>query len=147
MPRLRRSALLPYPVTDVFAIVNDVERYPEFLPWCKSVSVLVNEPESVVATLAVEAKGIREHFTTSNTLVTDKSIRLSLVEGPFSHFSGEWRFSEVGGNQGCKVELDLDFGFSGARSLLANAFKWVFSGAADSLVDAFCERAHELLGR
>ncbi len=146
MTQLRRSALLPYPVTDVFAIVNDVERYPEFLPWCKSVSVLVNEPESVVATLAVEAKGITEHFTTSNTLITDKSIRLSLVEGPFSHFTGEWRFSEVGGKQGCRVELDLDFGFRGARSLLANAFKWVLSGAADSLVDAFCQRAHELLG-
>ena len=146
MTKLHRSALLPYPVTGVFAIINDVERYPEFLPWCKSVSVLVNEPESVVATLAVEARGIKEHFTTSNALVADKSIQLSLVEGPFSHFTGEWRFTEVGGDQGCKVELDLNFGFSGAKGLLAGIFRRPFSSAADSLVDAFCQRAHDLLG-
>ena len=145
MTQLHRSALLPYPVAEVFAIVNDVELYPEFLPWCKSVSVLVNEPGSVVATLAVEARGIKEHFTTSNTLVKDKSIRLSLVEGPFSHFDGEWRFTEVGGDRGCKVELDLSFGFSGAKSLLAVAFKRVFAHAADSLMDAFCKRAHQRL--
>ena len=147
MPTHAEKRVLPYTPQQLFELVADVEKYPEFLPWCKSVSVMVDEPESIVATLAVQARGFSEHFTTSNTLVTDKSILLSLVEGPFSHFRGEWRFTEVGGSQGCRVELDLNFAFSGSKNWFAFAFKRVFSSAADSLVDAFCQRAHHLLGR
>lgn len=147
MPELHRSALLPLAVEDVYAIVTDVGSYPEFLPWCRSVTVLVNEPERFVATLTVEGKGFTERFTTAAALTPPSSIRLSLVEGPFRRFAGEWRFSELGDNQGCRVELALKFRFSGAKTVLAKAFAGVFSRAADSMVDAFCRRAHEKLDR
>ncbi len=146
MPELRRSALLPLAVEDVYAIVTDVGRYPEFLPWCRSASVLVSEPRRLVATLVVAGRGFAEQFTTTAALTPPRSIRLGLVEGPFRHFSGEWRFAELGGGQGCRVELDLSFRFSGAKTVLARAFAGVFSRAADSMVDAFCRRAHDQLG-
>ena len=145
MPELHRSALLPIAADDVYAIVTDVGSYPEFLPWCRSVRVLTSEPERFVATLTVSGKGFAERFTTAAALTPPRCIRLSLVEGPFRQFSGEWRFSALGDNQGCKVELSLSFRFSGARTVLAGAFEKVFSRAADSMLDAFCRRAHEKL--
>ena len=132
-------------VEDVHAIVADVRSYPEFLPWCRSAVLLVSEPDRFVATLTVKGKGFTEKFTTAAALTPPYSIRLGLVEGPFRQFEGEWRFSKLGDNQGCKVELFLAFRFSGSKSVLAKAFAGVFSRAADSMVDAFCRRAHDKL--
>ena len=145
MPELHRSALLPMTVEDVYEIVADVASYPEFLPWCRSAAMLVSEPHRFVATLTVEGKGFTEKFTTAAALNPPFSIRLSLVEGPFRQFDGEWRLSRLGDNQGCKVELMLRFRFSGTKTVLAKAFAGVFSRAADSMVDAFCRRAHDKL--
>ena len=145
MPDLHRSALLPMAVEDVYEIVADVGSYPEFLPWCRSAELLVSEPGRFVATLTVRGKGFTEKFTTAAALAPPSSIRLSLVKGPFRQLEGEWRFSKLGDNQGCKVELFLAFRFSGSKSVLAKAFAGVFSRAADSMVDAFCRRAHDRL--
>ena len=145
MPELRRSALLPMAVEDVYGIVADVGSYPEFLPWCRSAALLVSEPGRFVARLTVEGKGFTEEFTTAAALTPPASIRLSLVEGPFRQLEGEWRFSPVGDNQGCRVELFLRFRFERSKSVLAKAFAGVFSRAADSMVDAFCRRAHDML--
>ena len=132
-------------VEDVYEIVADVGSYPEFLPWCRSAELLVSEPGRFVATLTVRGKGFTEKFTTAAALTRPSSIRLSLVNGPFRQFEGEWRFLKLGDNQGCKVELRLAFRFSGSKSVLAKAFAGVFSRAADSMVDAFCRRAHDRL--
>ena len=145
MTRLQRSALLPYPAADVYRIINDVARYPEFLPWCKSAVVLTDEPTAMMARLTVEAKGFRESFTTRNALEPDRAIRLDLVDGPFSHFNGEWRLSGVGGG-GCRVELDLSFAFKGARRLLSRVVAKSIGTVANAVMDAFCHRAHEQLG-
>ena len=144
MPRLQRSALLPYAAADVYHIINDVARYPEFLPWCKSAVILADEPAAMVARLTVEAKGFRESFTTTNALQPGHAIRLDLVDGPFSHFNGEWRLSGVGGG-GCRVELDLSFAFKGARRLLSQVVVKSIGTAANAVMDAFCDRAHDLL--
>ena len=144
MPRLQRSALLPYTAADVYQIINDVGRYPEFLPWCKRAVVLTDEPTAMVARLTVEAKGFRESFTTANTLEPGRAIRLDLVDGPFSHFNGEWRLSGLGGS-GCRVELDLTFAVSGARRLLSRLVAKSIGSAANAVMDAFCDRAHDLL--
>ncbi len=130
-------------VEDVYAVVADVGSYPEFLPWCRSAELLVSEPERFVATLTVAAKGFTERFTTAAALTPPYSIRLSLVQGPFREFAGEWRLSSVGDNQGCRVELFLRFRFHRSKALLAKAFAGLFSRAADSMVDAFCRRAHD----
>ena len=145
MPELHRSALLPMAVEDVYAIVADVGSYPEFLPWCRSAELLVSEPDRFVANLTVAGKGFTERFTTAAALTPPSSIRLSLVEGPFREFAGEWRFAAVGDNQGCRVELSLRFRFHRSKSVIAKAFAGVFSRAADSMVDAFCRRAHDRL--
>lgn len=145
MTKLRRSAVLPYAADDVYCIVNDVARYPEFLPWCVSAVVLAAEPTAMEARLTVEAKGFKESFTTLNTLQPGRAIRLDLVDGPFSDFKGEWRFSDFGGG-GCRVELDLNFVLKGVRRLLSKAVAAGIGAMANAVMDAFCHRAHEQLG-
>lgn len=146
MPVLSRSALLPYPAESVFDIVADVVRYPEFVPWCTAADVVDEAHNEVVATLELGRLGVRETFTTRNRLIPHEQIELALVSGPFSRFQGVWRFTRLGDDAGCKVELHLDFRFIGARSLLQRTFNNLFTQASDALVDAFCQRARTLLG-
>lgn len=140
MPHVKRSALLPVPAALMFEIVSDVPRYPEFLPWCADARLLEDDGLVRIAELAVEAPGLQHRFTTRNILFPHHRIELELVAGPFREFAGVWRFVPIGDQQGCRVELDLRFEFSGVRSLLGSAFSGVFAGAADRMVDAFCER-------
>ncbi|HEY5647278.1 MAG TPA: type II toxin-antitoxin system RatA family toxin [Pseudomonadales bacterium] len=142
MPRVQRSALLPYRAADVFAIVNDIGRYPEFLPWCSAAAVLSASEEEVLAELSLSASGIRETFTTRNRLVPFERIEMALVSGPFRRLSGGWTFTRLGNDQGCRVALELDFQLAGMQSLLGG----VFNRAADQMVDAFSARAEHLLG-
>lgn len=142
MPLVRRSALLPYPPRAVFEVVSDVPRYPEFLPWCRDARVLEHQEHEVVAELELDASGVQERFTTRNRLYPHERIELELVSGPFRSFTGTWRFTSIGNDAGCRVELDLEFQFSGARSMLGGAFSGIFARAADRMVDAFCARVH-----
>lgn len=142
MARVQRSALLPYAAADVFAIVNDVLRYPEFLPWCSDATVLEETAEEVVAALSLSASGITETFTTRNRLTPFEKIEMVLISGPFRELSGGWTFTRLGDDAGCRVELDLNFQMSGMKSLLGV----VFNRAADQMVDAFSARANEVLG-
>jgi ribosome-associated toxin RatA of RatAB toxin-antitoxin module len=142
LARVKRSALLPYPAADVFAIVNDVLRYPEFLPWCSDAVVLSESADEVVAALSLSASGVTETFTTRNRLIPFEKIEMVLVSGPFRELSGGWTFTGLGGDAGCRVELDLSFQFTGVKALLGG----VFNRAADQMVDAFCIRANQLLG-
>ncbi len=146
MTQLKRSAVLPYAADDIYRIVNDVARYPEFLPWCVSAVVLADESAALEARLTVSAKGFKESFTTRNVLDPGRMIQLDLVDGPFSHFRGEWRFSDFGGGRGCRVELDLNFAVKGARRLLSGVVARSVGAMANAVMDAFCQRAHDLLG-
>jgi len=143
---LQRTALLPYSADKVYGIVNDVARYPEFLPWCKGATVLERAPQRMVATLVVEASGFSERITTSNALTPGERIELRLMNGPFSRFEGQWRLSPVGGEQGCRVGLQVRFAFRGALRLLHLTQAGNFTGMADAVMNAFCRRAHDLLG-
>ncbi len=147
--QVNRSALLPYPADSVFAIVNDVSKYPEFLPWCSAVDILEANEQEIIAELSVQARGVQQIFTTRNILTPPEKIELQLVAGPFEELSGSWCFKKLG-DEGCRVELLLNFQLSGVRSLLGaslvrSPFARVFTGAADKMVDAFCERANALL--
>ncbi|MFB3104937.1 MAG: type II toxin-antitoxin system RatA family toxin [Pseudomonadales bacterium] len=148
--RVSRSALLPYSAESVFDIVNDVSKYPEFLPWCSAVEILESNDHEIVAELSVRARGVQQTFTTRNILTPPEKIELQLVAGPFEEFSGSWCFKKLGDDEGCRIELLLNFQLSGVRSLLGasflgSPFARVFTGAADKMVDAFCERANALL--
>ena len=143
MTTINKSALVPYSATEMYALVNDIESYPQFLPWCRSARVLSREPDEVRATLELARGGVQKSFTTSNRLQPNKMIEIRLVEGPFRHLSGFWRFDRLS-ELACKVSLDMSFEFA---PLLDFVISPVFHPIADSLVDAFHKRAVEVYGK
>lgn len=143
MRKVNRSALVPYSAREMFSLVDDIESYPEFVPWCNDATVESRSDESVVATLELHKGPISKHFTTRNTPRGFEAIDMELVGGPFRQLSGGWRFREVE-NQGCRVSLELDFEFE--NKLVDMMFGAFFKDAGDSLVDAFTTRAREVYG-
>lgn len=127
----------------MFDIVLDVERYPQFLPWCSDSRVIELSDGHQLAELELARAGMSQRFTTRNELRRPENITLSLVEGPFRRLSGEWRFRSLG-DAGCKVELHLGFEMEGRLQRAALGQLWRM--AADRMVDAFCERAEKLYG-
>jgi ribosome-associated toxin RatA of RatAB toxin-antitoxin module len=127
----------------MYALVADVESYPEFLPWCSDVEVHLREGNTVEATLELHRGGLKKRFRTRNSMQPDTSMALSLVGGPFRHLAGGWTFTPLG-EDGSKVALDLEFEFdSRALDLVVGAF---FEDACNSLVDAFTQRATQVYG-
>lgn len=143
MPHILRSALVPHSAERMFSLVNDVERYVEFLPWCSAARVHEESAGVLVAELEISRGGVTQRFTTRNALVPPERMTLELVEGPFDWFAGEWRFTALA-EEACKVELEMDFEYAGriARTALAP----LFLKSADEQVDAFCARARCLFG-
>ncbi len=143
MKRIHRSAIVPYSCRQMFDIVNDVERYPDFLPWCSDANIVSESDSEMLARLEMSATGMRYNFTTRNQLDAPAAIRMSLVDGMFSSLSGGWQFLALG-EDGSKVSLELRFSLPG--SLMRMSAGRVFTSAADKMVDAFCRRAEQLHG-
>jgi len=141
--RIERSALLPYPPRKVFELVNDVERYPEFLSGCIGAEVLERDDSSMVARLYLARHGLRFHFTTRNRLYPWQHIDLELVDGPFRHLAGRWSFEPLG-EDACKVSLELEFELS--SRLLSKATEHLLRSVAADLVDATVRRARQVYG-
>jgi ribosome-associated toxin RatA of RatAB toxin-antitoxin module len=146
MRQVRRSALVGVSRDTMFGIVNDVASYPRFVPWCCKAEVRSQTETEVVATLHIRKGLLRTHFTTRNTLRPPEAIELSLVEGSFRKFAGQWRFDAItdpdGNSMGCRVTLELQFELAGA--LGGALLEGVFEHAASALVDAFVARARAL---
>jgi len=143
MKKITRSALLPYSAELVFSLVNDVEAYPEFLPWCRSSDVLEQSDDIMVARVDIQKAGIQQSFTTRNRLTYPERIQLSLVDGPFDELEGDWRFETIG-EEACRISLDLRFSIR--NRLLSMAVGPVFEQIAATLVQSFCDRAKALYG-
>jgi len=144
MRNVSRSALVPYSAEDIYALVEDVDSYPQFLPWCNDVEVHFREGNVVEATLELHRGKLSKRFRTRNTMYPTESMDLSLVGGPFRHLQGGWTFTPLG-DTGSKVALDLEFEFdSRALDLVIGAF---FEDICNSLVDAFTQRAAVVYGR
>lgn len=141
--RIQRSALLPYPAQALYDLVNDVASYPQFLPWCAASEVLEASESEMRASLTVAKGGISQQFSTHNRLVPGKSIEMRLVEGPFSQLHGLWEFKALG-EKACKISLDLTFDYAGP--LVKATLGPLFTQAANTMVDAFCQRAKQLHG-
>ena|SRR3990167_5207030 len=141
MNKLSKSALVPYTARQMFELVNGIEDYPRFLPWCHTSKIISRTEQEVVATLEVNWKGIHKNFTTSNRLFPHERMEISLVNGPLQHLEGIWNFHPLDAHA-CKVLLDLEFAFAG--SFIDRFFEPVFQHIASTLVDAFCKRAAEL---
>ncbi len=144
MTSISKSALVPYSPAQMFALVDGIEVYPEFLPWCRATQVLSRTDDEVRATIELSKGGVEKAFTTCNRNQKDKMIEMRLVEGPFKRLEGFWRFDALG-DEGCKVSFDLEFEF--ASRMLDMVVGPVFSQIANSLVDSFHRRAVEVYGK
>lgn len=143
MRKVRRSALVPHTAKEMFELVDDIEAYPEFLPWCNDATVQSRSDDTVVATLELHKGSVSKHFTTRNTRKEFEAIDLALVDGPFRHLDGGWRFRDIGDN-GCEVSLELEFEFD--SKLVDVMFGGFFEETLKALVDAFTERASAKFG-
>ncbi|MBU2963836.1 type II toxin-antitoxin system RatA family toxin [Amphritea opalescens] len=143
MTQVDRSALVLHTAEQMFDLVNDVERYPEFLPWCSGSTLIESTDTTMQATLRVAKAGLKYSFTTRNEMERPKVIRIALVEGPFSSLTGEWTFKALS-DEACKVSLSMQFDFSGRLTNLA--MSKVFNQMAVTMVDAFVSRADQIYG-
>ncbi|EJE51156.1 oligoketide cyclase/lipid transport protein [Acidovorax sp. CF316] len=146
MKTVNKSVLIWYSPEEMFALVTGVAKYPEFLPWCDSATVLEQSDEGMTAEVGIAFGGIHKTFVTRNTHEAGRRVQMRLVKGPFSQLDGDWHFQPVGdGSQrACKVELSLNYGFDNAA--LAALVGPVFDRIAGSMVDAFVKRAEQVYG-
>jgi ribosome-associated toxin RatA of RatAB toxin-antitoxin module len=138
MREVKRSALVNQPPAVLFALINDIESYPQFLPWCTHARIKSRSAGEIVATIGVRQGALQGEFTTRNTLESDRAIRMHLVSGPFRTLTGEWRLTPIE-ERGCRVELTMHFAFNSALKALLLESK--FAETIGSLVDAFVARA------
>src|ERR1700730_3100991 len=147
MREIQHSALVAQPPARLFALINDIESYPSFIPWCTHAKVLSKSDREIVATIGVRQGPLRSEFTTRNQLEQDRRILMSLVTGPFKMLDGEWLLTPipqggVDGGTGCRVQLTMKFAFK--NPLTAVLFEQKFAETASSLMDAFVARARAL---
>jgi ribosome-associated toxin RatA of RatAB toxin-antitoxin module len=140
---IKRTALVLHSAIDMFRLVQDVPSYPQFLSWCVNTEVHEQTREEQLASLCIRVGGVEQTFTTRNRFVPGERLTLSLVDGPFSHLSGEWIFKPLG-DDGSKVALVLSFDFS--SSVMSSAFRRGFTHIADKLVNDFGKRADDVYG-
>ncbi|MCA1772628.1 MAG: type II toxin-antitoxin system RatA family toxin [Halomonas sp.] len=144
MPTVNRSALVRHTPKQMFDLVNDFERYPEFLPGCRRARLLEHDDDHLIGEMTLGRAGVEQSITTRNDLHAPERIEMSLVNGPFKRLKGRWQFIPMG-DGACKVSLDMEFEF--ANRLLGMAFGRLFQQIAGQLVDAFTRRADEIHGR
>jgi ribosome-associated toxin RatA of RatAB toxin-antitoxin module len=142
MPEIHQSALVPYSPAQMFELVNDVARYPEFMPWCEAAVVVDSRPAVTRAALTVRKGRVHYSFTTDNALDPPRQLEMRLVDGPFKRLYGVWRFAE--NPFGTRVSLDLEFEFP--NKIIGAALAPVFKAVTSSLVDSFKRRAEQLYG-
>lgn len=143
MPKVSKSALLEYSAAQMFNLVNDIASYPKFLPWCSGARILKQDDDMIEASIDISHSGVHKSFTTRNTLLPYQSIQLNLLDGPFKSLQGFWHFQALQ-EDACKVSLELEYEFS--SKLLGLVVGPVFNQIANSLVDAFCDRAGIVYG-
>jgi Oligoketide cyclase/lipid transport protein len=141
MAEVRKSVLVAHTPGRMFELVDRVEDYPLFLPWCGGTTLKQRDAQVTVATIQIAYMGIRQSFTTENSKVEPDSMHIRLLDGPFSKLEGDWHFLALG-NDACKIEFRLDYTFS--SRLLETVLAPVFSHITNTFVDAFVQRADAL---
>ncbi len=141
MPTIHRTRIVPHTQQQMYELVNDIESYPQFVPWCVSSEILHREEDEIRAMLVFSRGGMQKSFITMNRLQPHKMIEIRLINGPFKQLEGFWSFVELSDNKS-RVVLDLDFEFS--NRWLAMMFGPVFEQVAMRLVDSFTHRAQSV---
>ena len=142
MTIVNKSRVIPYSCEQMYELVNKIEDYHQFLPYCTESVVHHRDADEVQATLVIGASGMNKSFTTRNRLQANKMIEIRLVDGPFNHLEGFWRFDEE--QEGCRISFDLEFEFS--SRMLSMVLSPVFEQVTEKMVEAFCKRAIDLYG-
>jgi ribosome-associated toxin RatA of RatAB toxin-antitoxin module len=147
MREIKHSALIAQPPARVFELINDIESYPSFIPWCTHAKVLSRSDQEIVATVGIHRGPLQSEFTTRNELEQDRRVLMRLVSGPFKMLEGEWLLTPipeatVPGGTGCRVQLTMKFAFK--NPLTALLFEQKFAETAATLMDAFVGRARTL---
>lgn len=141
MANVHKTVLVPFSAAQMFRLVDEVERYPEFLPWCGGVDLLWRTESGTAARLHIAYHGIKQNFTTENAKTFPTLMDIKLVDGPFRHLEGVWKFIPLA-EDACKIEFRLHYEFSGA--LLEKIIAPVFNHIANTFVDAFVARAEKV---
>ena len=145
MPTHAEKRQLPYTPEQVYAVVADVDRYPEFLPWCKAARVTRRDGDTFEADLVIAFKMFRERFTSKVQLTPESAVDVQYVDGPFRYLNNHWRFLPApGGGSGCIVDFYVDFEFR--SKVLQALIGLLFNEAVRRMVGAFEGRAHQLYG-
>jgi ribosome-associated toxin RatA of RatAB toxin-antitoxin module len=139
MSYFRQSAFVPFSSEQMYFLVNHIELYPEFLPWCSQATVIENTASQMDAELTISKGPFTYNFSTTNLLVPNKSISLKLLKGPFKYFRGHWTFNDD--SLGCVVKLSIDY--EASTPFLRMALSVASGAIVDSLIQAFVSRAHE----
>lgn len=140
MAEVKKIVLVERTPAQMFALVDGVEDYPQFLPWCGGTEVLERTEALTVATLHINYHGIRSQFTTANAKLAPRQMKIALRDGPFRQLEGEWLFHPLG-DVACKIEFSMHYEFS--NGLLEKLVGPVFSHIANTFVDAFVKRAQQ----
>ena len=127
----------------MYELVNNINDYPQFLNWCEGASILNQSDHQITASVQINKGGLKQTFSTLNTLKPFRLIEMNLLDGPFEHFSGEWRFEPLGENA-AKVFLNLQFKFK--SKLLDMSLSPIFTNIANSQLDSFVARAKKIYG-
>ncbi len=143
MAQVNKSALVPYSVEQMYKLVDDVDSYHKFLPWCGASEEISREEDVVVASVTIAKGAVNKTFTTKNRSYENHKIEMELVDGPFKALHGYWYFTELKENA-CKVSLELDYEFS--SKLLGVVVGPVFNQIANSMVDSFVKQAKVAYG-
>jgi ribosome-associated toxin RatA of RatAB toxin-antitoxin module len=143
MAEVNKSVLVEHSASRMFELVDTVERYAEFLPWCGGSECMFRDDQVTRATVHINYRGIRQSFSTENAKIAPRQMLIKLIEGPFRMLEGSWKFTDLAG-AGCKVELSLRYEFS--SRLLEKLVGPVFGFIANNMVDAFVKRADSIYG-
>jgi len=141
MAQVRKTVIINHSAGDMYLLVDDVLKYPEFLPWCGGVDLIQQDAQSTIATLHIAYHGLHQKFTTENTKTFPSSMKIQLKDGPFKHLDGIWQFLALN-EEACKIEFSLNYEF--ANHFLEKIIAPVFNHIASTFVDEFVARADEI---
>ena len=141
MHKVEKTVLVMHSAEQMFALVDAVEDYPKFLPWCGGVDLLARTETSTSATLHINYHGLKQNFSTQNLKAFPHSMEINLKDGPFKHLDGSWRFTALRENA-CKIEFRLKYEFE--NSFLEKIIAPVFNHIAATFVDGFVARADKV---
>jgi ribosome-associated toxin RatA of RatAB toxin-antitoxin module len=137
--RINKKTNVKFSANQMYSLVNDIETYSDFLPWCTDANIISSDEATLTASISISVGRIKKIFTTLNTMREGISINMTLIKGPFKELNGQWIFQD-NSEGGSTVSLEMQFEFK--NKLLKYTFGTAFKKAINSLVDAFIERAN-----